>query len=310
MLVGECPKPLWDHPRVCGEKKPASGHDTGPAGSPPRMRGKEERRKPGEIRARITPAYAGKRCAKRLPPCRYGDHPRVCGEKSRAISFDFRPLGSPPRVRGKAMRENDRMVKTRITPACAGKRATVFSMKCLSWDHPRVCGEKSTALPRFLQRPGSPPRMRGKDNHNLLAFPNDGITPAYAGKRDTMAIPQCYLWDHPRVCGEKYEVSSNCDDSVGSPPRMRGKVEAGHKVDFPGGITPAYAGKSSTATRAARSIGDHPRVCGEKFRKPSVTTQNRGSPPRMRGKGIKQRNSRVAMRITPAYAGKSPSIHM
>ena len=51
-------------------------------GSPPRVRGKGEGCSlPGSCRG-ITPACAGKRCAKRLPPCRYGDHPRVCGEKS------------------------------------------------------------------------------------------------------------------------------------------------------------------------------------------------------------------------------------
>ena len=51
----------WDHPRVCGEKLNimlAAGCLTG---SPPRMRGKAQRRFDGDYRVGITPAYAGKR---------------------------------------------------------------------------------------------------------------------------------------------------------------------------------------------------------------------------------------------------------
>ena len=49
---------------------------------------------------------------------------------------------------------------------------------------------------------------------------------------------------------------------------------------------------------------DHPRVCGEKFPSKLLSVVILGSPPRMRGKGIQQSDSRVAVGITPAYAGK------
>ena len=52
---------------------------------------------------------------------------------------------------------------------------------------------------------------------------------------------------------------------------------------------------------------DHPRLCGEKF---PVTLKNiisTGSPPPMRGKAYKTLCDMEAMRITPAYAGKSVS---
>ena len=48
---------------------------------------------------------------------------------------------------------------------------------------------------------------------------------------------------------------------------MRGKVVYCHIPKEKFGITPAYAGKSRTASRETIRIQDHPRVCGEKTKK-------------------------------------------
>ena len=73
----------WDHPRVCGEKGSRIFQDPAGMGSPPRMRGKVMRRFSASAVGGITPAYAGKRAAGVACECGNGDHPRVCGEKSR-----------------------------------------------------------------------------------------------------------------------------------------------------------------------------------------------------------------------------------
>ena len=74
----------WDHPRVCGEKNGNYDTQACGGGSPPRMRGKGGLGQNARFKARITPAYAGKRHS----PCMRGtcprDHPRVCGEKLQA----------------------------------------------------------------------------------------------------------------------------------------------------------------------------------------------------------------------------------
>ena len=72
----------WDHPRMGGEKFQKHIDMLQGTGSPPHGRGKEERRKPGEIRARITPAWAGKRETNRPRKSIQEDHPRMGGEKS------------------------------------------------------------------------------------------------------------------------------------------------------------------------------------------------------------------------------------
>ena len=151
-----------------------------------------------------------------------------------------------------------------ITPACAGKRIWGEEAAGGSWDHPRVCGEKSVPKkhksiskdhPRVCGekytnysdgsgQQGSPPRMRGKGC--LCGFPrnSDRITPAHAGKRQAKRCLLENIRDHPRACGEKVSVELSPSAYEGSPPRMRGK-----DAQFPvkvaqNGITPAHAGKS------------------------------------------------------------------
>ena len=73
---------------------------------------------------------------------------------------------------------------------------------------------------------------------------------------------------------------------IGSPPRMRGKVDPWYFVACNVGITPAYAGKSLCFCRIVIHGKDHPRVCGEKSARFLLPFQCGGSPPRMRGKGL------------------------
>ena len=86
---------------------------------------------------------------------------------------------------------------------------------------------------------------------------------------------------------------------------MRGKVRLTRLDDLIDRITPAYAGKREARTQKKVTIGDHPRICGEKHDYFTSCLPSPGSPPHMRGKvnclGLLLSGSR----ITPAYAGKS-----
>ena len=70
--------------------------------------------------------------------------------------------------------------------------------------------------------------------------------------------------DHPRLCGEKFVQHLQCYLYTGSPPPMRGKVPDMRVRQITRGITPAYAGKSSTQHAFLCCVRDHPRLCGEK----------------------------------------------
>ena len=86
---------------------------------------------------------------------------------------------------------------------------------------------------------------------------------------------------------------------------MRGKVFSAAWDTIKGGITPAYAGKSSLNADEAYPDRDHPRLCGEKCLRGAVNGTKLGSPPPMRGKGAEGGTNLRNIRITPAYAGKS-----
>ena len=151
-------------------------------------------------------------------------------------------------------------------------------------DHPRVCGEEFNGMTDDELQEGSPPRMRGRASFFSSCFGCSGITPAYAGKSSTLQCELPVPGDHPRVCGEEFMPYLMQGLSLGSPPRMRGRV-IHHCEDFQqNGITPAYAGKSLQEDSTKLEPRDHPRVCGEERCECRWSCPAPGSPPRMRGR--------------------------
>ena len=136
-----------DHPRVCGEKQAAVALPQPVLGSPPRMRGKACLTLIIRLLLGITPAHAGKSlpAVLKCPPTR--DHPRVCGEKTEYRALVTAHQGSPPRMRGKEFIGQVCIAPKGITPACAGKSLRPDNNPSTSWDHPRVCGEKTKKIP-------------------------------------------------------------------------------------------------------------------------------------------------------------------
>ena len=122
------------------------------------------------------------------------------------------------------------------------------------------------------------------DSHFSLI---QGSPPPMRGKVLRKKWRRSRIWDHPRLCGEKFTFLI---DTV-----------------FPARITPAYAGKSRTFAASYYCIQDHPRLCGEKKNLRVTYYPQEGSPPPMRGKGVPAFFTFFQERITPAYAGKSPS---
>ena len=133
---------------------------------------------------------------------------------------------------------------------------------------------------------GSPPRMRGKEEDHHQRPGGGRITPAHAGKRICPRPGRMNSEDHPRACGEKSISRPKSGPSTGSPPRMRRKDVQNLRAGRVPGITPAYAGKSTSAPAGCPAPWDHPRVCGEKLLQPQKGLGPAGSPPCMRGKEV------------------------
>ena len=167
------------------------------------MRGKVENTVEKHTDHRITPAYAGKSYAPAFSFPILEDHPRVCGEKTVFRTNGPTTEGSPPRMRGKEVDGFGFFCGLGITPAYAGKSVFLALRSAISWDHPRVCGEKRCYHFGYSIRRGSPPRVRGKVSECYESMSPDGITPACAGKSGTLRNNRRNGEDHPRVCGEK-----------------------------------------------------------------------------------------------------------
>ena len=172
--------------------------------------------------------------------------------------------GSPPHMRGKAATGLNAASSSRITPAHAGKSYIRPALLRPEWDHPRTCGEKICIGLALVIMPGSPPHMRGKDGRRKKRNTRTRITPAHAGKRQSLLWCRPVQWDHPRTCGEKRAFILLYSLYVG--------------------ITPAHAGKRLPAFLGRRSSRDHPRTCGEKALPWDFVCKMVGSPPHMRGK--------------------------
>ena len=215
----------------------------------------------------ITPAWAGKRGFLIAESLIIWDHPRVGGEKILEPKRQTGLLGSPPRGRGKGAIQKGGVTHSRITPAWAGKSIVKVPLIIPVQDHPRVGGEKSRKSAPARRWTGSPPRGRGKADRASGGLPFRGITPAWAGKRQSGVPLRTIESDHPRVGGEKHLSGTTDNRPQGSPPRGRGKVRWISIAVACAGITPAWAGKSPCPIGLLTTCWDHPRVGGEKTKK-------------------------------------------
>ena len=240
---------IKDHPRLCGEKVFLA---------------------PLVLSViRITPAYAGKSPALRPEFATEQDHPRLCGEKFSGTLTPKTDSGSPPPMRGKAGKSIDKRHKSRITPAYAGKSVIPYLILYSVADHPRLCGEKFSGIWENIKSVGSPPPMRGKETKDKKYWWQMRITPAYAGKSVHGFKKPFDQEDHPRLCGEKSLTLCTSYNRKGSPPPMRGKANDFYNRHCVLRITPAYAGKSLHELGHYLLGEDHPRLCGEKWKRGS-----------------------------------------
>ena len=192
----------------------------------------------------IIPAHAGNTIVAKLKKYAWRDHPRACGEHYKSATIGGTETGSSPRMRGTPDQKLKKKQEDGIIPAHAGNTPPLGLEPRTHGDHPRACGEHSSAPSAVLSRSGSSPRMRGTPRHRGEEHVRRGIIPAHAGNTRAKRTGTPYRRDHPRACGE--HITGNADDAVkaGSSPRMRGTLRArgGHLRGI--GIIPAHAGNT------------------------------------------------------------------
>ena len=188
--------------------------------------------------SRNTPAYAGKtlRPTKRSKGSR--KHPRLRGEDGVLDDERTEILETPPLTRGRPDEIALEASSFGNTPAYAGK----------------------TWLRRFPERaqPETPPLTRGRLDVGLAPREHVGNTPAYAGKTSSRCSEPSRPEKHPRLRGEDGGSAALSVRSVETPPLTRGRRIDQIFVSKPLGNTPAYAGKTSSATMRASTASETP----------------------------------------------------
>ena len=218
--------------------------------------------------------------------------------------------GSSPRVRGEASARRMESRIRGIIPAGAGRRQYQTIIPEEERDHPRGCGEKSSAVTSLCRPEGSSPRVRGEEASMMILAPGEGIIPAGAGRRYSFQRWLRAHWDHPRGCGEKRCGVKGQFAVEGSSPRVRGEVLERSYFHTVSGIIPAGAGRRLQPRAPVGARGDHPRGCGEKALIQSLHALIEGSSPRVRGEDKNAFPKERRVGIIPAGAGRSilPSI--
>ena len=168
-----------------------------------------------------------------------------------------------------------------------------------------MCGENLFLTWHKPAIKGSSPRVRGKLKLCAKRCCQFGLIPACAGKTAMRHRSGASPGAHPRVCGENNERAGHRLPSLGSSPRVRGKLAgmtdkndrprlipacAGKTAVFASevpdgaGLIPACAGKTAFTPRPPRPLRAHPRVCGENVEDRRRECLLAGSSPRVRGK--------------------------
>ena len=132
-----------------------------------------------------------------------------------------------------------------------------------------------------------------------------GIIPACAGNTRCRVLLGVARRDHPRVCGEHFQLCTLDTEHQGSSPRVRGTLYGRYSLPTASGIIPACAGNTHRHADGYRHRGDHPRVCGEHKRHHLPRSEHMGSSPRVRGTRDLVAGGGHLRGIIPACAGNT-----
>ena len=109
-------------------------------GSPPLARERQSYCLAKAAKRGITPACAGTTVSTQASVMVAWDHPRLRGNDYLVLVLLLRKPGSPPLARERRFVLSWLILKSRITPACAGTTASEARKEAKAEDHPRLRG--------------------------------------------------------------------------------------------------------------------------------------------------------------------------
>ena len=173
--------------------------------------------------------------------------------------------------------------------------------------HPRVGGEHTLSMSRFMWRYGSSPRGRGTRFEAQAAQASKRFIPAWAGNTRPKEVRYGATSVHPRVGGEHPSKLTKKEREYGSSPRGRGTQCLDPLELVRERFIPAWAGNTRFKARPFAPSPVHPRVGGEHRYVISDEYWERGSSPRGRGTRRPAGRCQATHRFIPAWAGNTLS---
>src|SRR6218665_2671950 len=167
-----------------------------------------------------------------------------------------------------------------------------------------MCGADYQQGQKEQRTYGSPPHVRGGYTGIYRRYNRTRFTPACAGRITASAMRLPCSPVHPRMCGADFDMAHEKLYEVGSPPHVRGGYQDYPPAGGGGRFTPACAGRILIWPTKSSTRSVPPRMCGADTKIILLLVGAEGSPPHVRGGFCTAVSSVIAIRFTPACAGR------
>ena len=233
------------HPRMREERTRGRPISEERIGSSPHTRGTRRPRVRSHKTRRFIPACAGNAAGADPRTGPASVHPRMRGERVRWAAAPSSISGSSPHVRGMPACRFNNIDPDRFIPACAGNASRISATCSATPVHPRMCGERIRWYQPKSGKHGSSPHARGTLQEDRGTRPCRRFIPACAGNATGRPFESYRPAVHPRIRGERHNVTSSSFLEFGSSPHTRGTQNIRSVQTAPGRFIPAYAGNAS-----------------------------------------------------------------
>ena len=213
--------------------------------------------------------------------------------------------GSSPLARGGPKCSPRQSEPYGLIPARAGRTRPSRASPGWSRAHPRSRGADSAWDDVVVVAEGSSPLARGGLEDEATGFAVVGLIPARAGRTHAQCRRRALAGAHPRSRGPDKGELVGMGDVSGSSPLARGGPAEGEVGPDGGGLIPARAGRTWSASSRSPSSRAHPRSRGADTRGSGCAARREGSSPLARGGRSGHQRRCAAVGLIPARAGRT-----
>ena len=187
-------------------------------------------------------------------------------------------------MQGRRVADGSRSRAVRKTPAHAGQTPQTVRRRGWCREDPCACRADTVRAPIPAVTCGRPLRMQGRQGCSWWQRAVWGKTPAHAGQTMQRRIPPSGTSEDPCACRADDGRVIHQEAKTGRPLRMQGRRGWDRAGSRPYGKTPAHAGQTAPAGRAAGHAAEDPCACRADDAPDWTRDRGEGRPLRMQGR--------------------------